>query len=107
MPTVTVIADRGEFIDVIRQLRRGRLLVCSDTDPGRALIESGPVYSAHEVLAGYGLLEELPCPHGAAAHAPHLHWYRLSARGREFADRAWAEWKRRPLWQRCWLRLVG
>jgi hypothetical protein len=40
-------------------------------------------------------------------HAPHLHWYRLTTRGHEFAQRAWSEWRRRPLWQRCLLRLLG
>ena len=107
MPTTPVIADRGEFIDVLNLLRRGRLLVRSDQDPDRSLIEGGVVYSAHEALAAYGLIEELPAPPDRELYGPHLHWYRLSPRGRDFAERAWAEWKARPLWQRCWLRVTG
>jgi hypothetical protein len=108
MPTATVIADCGEFIDVLQLLRRGRLLVHSEAPPGRWLIDGGGlVYHAHEPLASFGLLEELPVPAGGAVHAPHLHWYRLSPRGHDFAERACAQWKARPWWQRCWLRIVG
>lgn len=108
MPTGPVIADTGEFIDVLQLLRRGRLLVHSDLPPGRWLIDGGGlVYHAHQPLTDFGLLEELPPPAGATVHAPHLHWYRLSPRGLGFAARACAQWKARPLWQRCWLRIVG
>jgi hypothetical protein len=107
MPTVPVIADRGEFIDVLNLLRSGRLLVRSDGDAGRCLTEGGFVYTAYETLDAYGLIEELPAPSGRDLGAPHLHWYRLSSRGRGFAERACAEWKARPLWQRCWLRVTG
>jgi len=34
-----------------------------------------------------------------------MHCYRLSPRGRDFADRAVAEWKRQPLWRRLAMRL--
>lgn len=107
MPSTPVIADRGEFIDALNLLRRGRLLVCSDRDAGRCLIDGGVVYTAYETLAAYRLIEELPPPPGRDRYAPHLHWYRLSPRGQDFAERAWAEWKSRPLWQRCWLRVRG
>lgn len=107
MPSMPVIADRGEFIDVLNLLRKGRLLARSDRPPERWLIEGGIVQHAHETLVGYQLIEELPPPAGGDVHAPHLHWYRLTPRGHEFAQRAWSEWRRRPLWQRCLLRLLG
>jgi hypothetical protein len=110
MPEARVIAHRAEFIDVLNLMRGGRLLVRSDLDGGeRCLVEGSTVfvYATYGTLAAYGLIEELPLPPHEAAAAPHLHWYRLSPRGREFAHRAWAEWKARPLWQRCLLRLTG
>jgi hypothetical protein len=107
MPSVPEIADRGEFIDVLNLMRKGRLLVRSDLPHGRCLIEGGLVYHAYETLSAYGLLDELAPPAGAEVHAPHLHWYRLSPRGHAFAQRAWSEWRRRPLWQRCLLRIAG
>lgn len=107
MSSHPLIADHGEFVDVLGQLRRGRLLVTSDRDPGRGLIEGGWVYHAHATLASHGLLEELPLRPEDRLDAPHLHWWRLSPGGRDFAERAWAEWKARPWWQRCWLRLTG
>jgi hypothetical protein len=33
--------------------------------------------------------------------------YKLSPRGRDFADRACKAWKQRPLWQRLAMRLGG
>ncbi len=103
----SVIADRGEFIDVLAVLRKGRLLVRSDCAHGRCLVESFVVYHSFEPLHAYGLLDEVPPPRGQSIEAPHLHWYRLSPRGLDFAERACAEWKARPLWQRCWLRVTG
>jgi hypothetical protein len=105
MPSVPVIADRGEFIDVLKLMRKGRLLVRSDQH--RCLIDGFEIVHAFETLSAYGLLDELPPPAGAGVHAPHLHWYRLSPRGRDFAERACAEWRARPLWQRLLLRIVG
>lgn len=107
MATGPEIADRGEFIDVLNLLRKGRLLVRSDLAPDRCLIDHGVVYHAFDTLSAYGLLEEMPPPPGAATHAPHLHWYRLTPQGHAFAQRAWSEWRRRPLWQRCLIRVLG
>jgi hypothetical protein len=75
MPSMPDIADRGEFIDVLNLMRKGRLLVRSDLPHGRCLIEGGVVYHAYETLAAYGELDELAPPAGAEVHAPHLHWY--------------------------------
>jgi hypothetical protein len=39
--------------------------------------------------------------------APQVRCYKLSPRGRHVADRAWTEWKRKPLLQRMAVRLMG
>ena len=105
MPAAPPIADRGEFIDVLKLMRKGRLLVRNDQD--RCLVDEFEVRYSFDTLAAYGLLDEVCPPAHDAALAPHLHWYRLSARGLEFADRAHAEWRARPLWQRLLVRLLS
>jgi hypothetical protein len=104
MPATTIIPDRGEFIDALKQLRRGRLLVHSD-DGGdeRCVIEGSVLYTAFRPLQHYGLLDELPAPRGRSR----LHCFRLSPRGRDFADRACAQWRRRPWLERLAVRLTG
>ena len=98
-----LIPDRAEFIDALRQLRRGRVLVHSD-DGGdeRCVIDGTMLYTAYRPLRDYGLLDELPPPRGTRVHC-----FRLSPRGRDFADRAWAAWKRRPWLERLAVRLTG
>jgi hypothetical protein len=99
-----IIPDCGEFIDALALLRRGRLLVHSADDADERCIVAGHVlYTTWRPLHDYGLLDELPPEPGFGR----LHCYRLSPRGRDFADRAWAEWKRRPLLQRLAARLAG
>jgi len=98
-----LIPDCGEFIDAIALLRRGRLLVHSADDADERCIVGGHLlYTAWRPLHDYGLLDELP-PEPRSK----LHTYRLSPRGRDFAERAWAEWKRRPLLQRLAARISG
>jgi hypothetical protein len=99
-----LIPDRGEFMDALAQLRRGRVLVHSADDGDERCVIAGHVlYTAWRPLHEHGLLDELP----ADPRVSRLHCYRLSPRGREFAERAWAEWKRRPLLQRLVARVVG
>lgn len=104
MPAQAVlIPDRAEFIDALQQLRRGRVLVrAADTDD-RCLLDGSFVYTAHRPLLRYGLVEEFRNPDGF----PNVHYYRLNPRGREFAERAWAAWRRQPLLQRLAVRLAG
>ena len=80
----SLIADRGEFIDALARLRRGQLL-----------------YASWKPLSRYGLLDELP----AQPRQGRMRCYRLSPRGRDFADRAVAAWKSQPLWRRLAMRL--
>jgi hypothetical protein len=98
-----IIPDRAEFIDALHQLRRGRTLVRAPDDTQRCVLDGAVLYTAYAPLAAYGLLEEVRKP----SEVSRLHCYRLSARGRAFADRACSEWKRRPLLQRLAVRLTG
>jgi len=103
MPADVIIPDRAEFIDALRQLRRGRVLVrAADTD-ARCLLDGCFVYTAYRTLARYRLIDEFENPQGF----PNVHYYRLSPRGQEFADRACDTWRRRPLLQRLAVRLTG
>jgi len=103
MPAEMIIADRAEFIDALRQLRRGRVLVRAKDTDSRCLLDGSFVYTAYQPLARYRLIDEFKNPQGF----PNVHYYRLSQRGREFADRACETWRRRPLLQRLAVRLTG
>ena len=103
MNTDPIIADRGEFIDVLDALRRGHVLVRFSDLAGGCTIDGGVVYRAYGPLARYGLIREFDNPHGFAA----VSYYRLTERGREFATRALQAWRGRPLVERVATRLVG
>ena len=97
-----VVADRGEFIDALARLRRGQVLVRpADAHDERCVIEGQMLYASWRPLSEFGLLDELP----PQPRQGRMHCYRLSPRGRDFADRAVAEWKRQPLWRRLAMRL--
>lgn len=98
-----IIPDRGEFIDALQRLRRGRMLARALDDDRRCLLDGHMLYTAYRPLAAYGLLEEVRKPSALSG----MHWYRLSPQGRAFADRACTEWRRRPLLQRLAVRLTG
>jgi hypothetical protein len=103
MARETIIPDRAEFVDALRQLRRGRVLVrARDTERG-CLLDGCFVHTAYQPLARYQLIREFDNPEGF----PNVHYYRLTERGREFADRACETWSRRPLLQRLAVRLLG
>jgi hypothetical protein len=103
-PDTTIIPDRAEFIDALARLRRGELLVHSDNDDDeRCLIEGQVLYTSWKPLSAFGLLDELP----PQPRQGRLHCFRLSPRGRDFADRACAAWKQTPLWQRLAVRITG
>jgi hypothetical protein len=104
VPEDSLIADRGEFIDALARLRRGQLLVHSaDRSDERCLIEGQMLYTSWKPLSRFGLLDELP----AGPREGRMRCYKLSPRGRDFADRACQAWKARPLWQRLAMRLGG
>ncbi len=98
-----VIPDRGEFIDVLRALRRGHVLVHAGQHAGGWVLDGGSVYSSYDPLLRYELVQEFENPEGFE----HVHYFRLTQRGREFADRAVVAWRERPLLERLMVRLVG
>lgn len=103
-PTPALIPDRAEFIDALIRLRRGELLVHSDDrHDERCLIEGQVLYTSWKPLSDFGLLDELP----RQPRQGRIHCFRLSPRGRDFADRACTAWKKKPLWQRLAVRLAG
>jgi hypothetical protein len=103
MATSRIIADRAEFIDALRMLRKGRVLVCVSDLSGGCVLDGAPLYSAHRTLLEYGLIGEFDNPRGF----PGVRYYRLTERGRDFADRACENWRQRPLLQRLAVRLAG
>ncbi|MCW5634887.1 MAG: hypothetical protein KIT17_16250 [Rubrivivax sp.] len=98
-----VIPDRGEFIDVLRAMRRGHVLVQAGDHAGSWAVDGGRVFSAYDPLLRYELVAEYENPEGFE----HVHYFRLTERGRDFADRAFAAWRQRPLLERLAVRLVG
>lgn len=104
MPTTTtIIANRGEFIDALRALKRGHVLVHAAETWGGCSIDGGIVLTAFRPLTDYGLVDEYDNPHGFE----HVRYYRLNSRGREFAERACRAWDRKPLIERLATRLLG
>jgi hypothetical protein len=103
MAASCIIPDRGEFIDALRRLRRGHVMVKVGDFSGGCVLDGAPVYTAHRALLEYGLLSEFDNPHGFA----HVRYYRLSEHGRAFAERACAQWRQRPLLERLATRLTG
>ena len=99
----TIIPDRGEFIDVLKHMRRGSLLVQAARDDPRCVLDGSMYYTVLPPLQRYGLLQEVKQPDADTR----MHCYRLSPRGRAFADRACEQWQRTPLLQRLAVRLAG
>ena len=98
-----IIANRGEFVDALKLLRRGHVLVRLGDVGNNCVLDGGTVYHSFETLLRYGLIDEYENLEGFVG----AHYYRITELGREFADRAWAAWRNaRPL-QRMMVRLVG
>ena len=103
MSAQPLIADRAEFIDALSLLRRGHVLVRAARGSGPCLLDGGIVYHSYPTLLQYGLIDEFHNPRGFE----NARYYRISERGREFADRACQAWQQRPLLQRMAVRLTG
>ena len=84
MPADTIIADRAEFIDALRQLRRGRVLVRAKDTDSRCLLDGSFAYTAYQPLARYRLIDEFANPQGF----PNVHYHRPSPPRRAFDHRA-------------------
>ena len=103
MDSQPIIANRGEFVDALRALRQGHVLVHASESWGGCSIDGGVVGSAFRTLADYALIDEFENPDGFE----HIRYYRLNRRGHEFAARALQDWSRRPLVERLAARLLG
>jgi hypothetical protein len=99
----TIIADRAEFIDALRLLRKGHVLVRTGETSGSCVLDGSIVYRSYPTLERYGLIDEYDNPQGFA----NASYYRLNARGHEFAERACQAWRSQPVWQRLAVRLTG
>ena len=99
----TLVADRGEFIDALHLLNQGHVLVRAGEGSGDCVLDGATVYRSFAVLQRYGLIAEFHNPLGFAQ----VRYYRITRAGQHFADRALAAWRRRPLWQRLAVRLLG
>lgn len=98
-----IIPDRAEFVDALNALRRGHPLIRVYDRPGGWLLDGCPVYWSFKTLLDYGLVDEYDNPDGF----PAVQYYRLSQRGRSFAEKACSTWQRRPLLQRLAMRVTG
>ena len=98
-----IIADRAEFVDALHLLRKGHVLVKVGESVGGCVLDGGTLYHSYDTLKRYGLIDQFDNPQGF----PNASYYRLTSRGREFADRACSAWRRRPVWQRLALRFTG
>lgn len=98
-----IIPDRGEFIDVLSALRRGHVLVHAGQHAGGWVVDGAAIYSSYDPLLRYELVQEFENPAGF----DHVHYFRLTPQGREFAARAVRAWRERPLLERLMVRLLG
>ena len=99
----SIIPDRAEFVDALRALRRGHVLVRVHDGSGGCLLDGGPLYRSFDTLLEYRLIGEFDNPQGFA----HVRYYRITETGREFAQRACESWQRRPLLERLAVRFAG
>ena len=98
-----IIADRAEFVDALRQLLLGHVVVrVSDASWGCQL-NGAPLRRSFGTLLQFGLIAPFHNPAGFAG----VGYYRLTSQGRSFASQALAFWQGLPLWQRTLVRLTG
>ena len=102
-PRDRIIPDRGEFVDALRALRRGHVLVRIGDDPRGCILDGARLYWSFQTLLQYGLIAE----YENRAGLPNVHYYRITGLGRTFAERACDAWRRRPLLERLAVRMSG
>jgi hypothetical protein len=106
-PPSWLIPDRAEFIDALRHLRQGHVLVraraACDTDHSNCVLDGCTIYTAFQPLLKYALIAEFDNPRGF----PAMRYYRMTPTGRHFADRALQAWRARPWIERLAIRLLG
>jgi hypothetical protein len=103
MPERPIIPDRAEFVDALRLLRQGHVLVKTGVVCNRCILDGQIVYHSYATLLDYGLIGEFDNPQGFA----NARYYRITPAGRAFAERAVDAWQRTPVLQRMAVRLTG
>ena len=103
MEAHTIIPDRAEFVDALRLLHKGHVLVRTSESAGGCVLDGAIVYHSYPTLKQYGLIDEFDNPRGF----PNASYYRLTPRGRDFAQRAVDAWRSKPVWQRLAVRFTG
>ena len=98
-----MVADRAEFIEVLRFLRNGHLLVQVHEMADGCRLAGAPVYRSFAPLRHYGLIREVDNPQGF----PGIRYSRISERGVEAAERLQQWWRERSLLERVLVRLTG
>lgn len=98
-----IIADRAEFVEALRQLQRGHVLVRVGDGACSCIIDGALVFHSFATLKAYGLIDQFDNPGGFHG----VEYYRLSEVGRSFAERAWTSWCSRPVLERLVVRLTG
>jgi hypothetical protein len=101
--SMPIIPNRAEFIEALRILRRGHVLIRFGDDSAGCTIDGATLWHSFDTLHRYGLIDEFDNPHGFAG----VRYFRISRAGRDFAERACSAWRSRPLWQRMLVRLTG
>lgn len=103
MPDRAIIPDRAEFLDALRLLHRGHVLVKTSAVCSRCIVDGRIFYHSCDTLLNYGLIDEFDNPEGFAS----ARYYRITPAGRAFAERAVDAWQRSPVLQRLAVRLTG
>lgn len=98
-----IIADRAEFAEALQRLRAGHILVRTGCGACSCVLDGAFVHHSFETLLEYELIESFDNRCGF----PGVEYYRISARGREFGSRVWAQWRSRPVLERLVMRMTG
>lgn len=103
VPGKSILADRAEFVESLQLLRKGHVLVRTGDHCCGCVLDGAIVHHSFAPLVQYGLIDEYPNREGF----PGLQYFRITPSGREFAERAWEQWRSRSVWERLAVRLVG
>ncbi len=98
-----IIADRAEFAEALHRLRRGYVMVRAGEVSSGCSIDGASVHHSFGTLRDYGLIE----PFENRLGFPGIEYWRITERGRHFADRVWNHWRARPRLERMVVRLTG
>ena len=64
MDDTAIIPDRAEFVDALRLLKRGHVLVRTSESAGGCVLDGAIVYHSYPTLKQYGLIDEFDNPQG-------------------------------------------